>query len=213
MEKVYIAVVNQNHAADVPHQNIPGTDLACIVKVWRDYDLSSHVVTDKDLQAAKLTDEELFDLAYPSISPEHFYIRPIEQVISGDNREELTTDSTSDIPHHTIYVVSNEEGLDGASILANPAAMQHIQSRFGGSELMVIPSSVHEILIIRMEDIPDVQAMNQIIREVNQRELHEEDRLADHAFVFNGHLSIAHDASQTRETEHAGRKERSMSCV
>ena len=144
MEKVYIAVVNQNHAADVPHQDIPGTDLACIVKVRRDSNLSSHVVTDKDLQAAKLTDEELFDLAYPSISPEHFYIRPIEQVISGDNREELTTDSTSDIPHHTIYVVSNEEGLDGASILANPAAMQHIQSRFGGSELMVIPSSVHD---------------------------------------------------------------------
>lgn len=213
MEKVYIAVVNQNRAADVPHQDIPGTDLACIVKVQRDYNLSSHVVTDEDLQTAKLTDEELFELAYPSISPEHFYIRPIEQVISGNNREGLTADITSDIPHHTIYVVSNEEGLDGASILANPSAMQSIQSRFGGSELMVIPSSVHEILIIRMEDIPDVQAMNQIIQEINQKEVREEDRLADHAFAFNGHLSIAHAASQDREPERTSKKELSMSCT
>ena len=107
MEKVYIAVVNQNHAPDVPHQDIPGTDLACIVKVRRDYDLSSHVVTDKDLQAAKLTDEELFDLAYPSISPEHFYICPIEQVISGDNREEYFPAEHTKTHKNRLYPMSD----------------------------------------------------------------------------------------------------------
>ncbi len=58
--------------------------------------------------------------------------------------------------------------------------MQSIQSHLGGSELLVIPSSVHEILIIRMADAPDVQEMNQIIHEINQREVREDERLADH---------------------------------
>lgn len=32
MDNIYIAVVSQNYAADVPHQDIPGTDLCCIAK-------------------------------------------------------------------------------------------------------------------------------------------------------------------------------------
>lgn len=213
MERVYITVVNQNYVADIPHQDIPDTDLTCIVKARQDYQYPSRTVTYKDLQAARLTDEELFELAYPSISPEHFCIRSIEQAISECVGEELAADVTSDISHQTIYVVSSKEGLDGASILANPVAMQSIQSRFGGGELIVIPNSVHEILIIRTEDAPDVQELNQIIHEINQREVREDERLADHAFTFNGHLSIANIESQDRETEHTSKKERFLSCT
>ena len=182
MDNIYIAVVSQNYAADVPHQDIPGTDLCCIAKTYHDKSPFPHVVTTEDLQAERLTDEELFELAYPSVSP--------------------------DLPHGTIFVVSNKDGLDGASVLANPEAMQLIQAHLGSGELIIIPSSVHEILVLRREDAPSVSDLNQVIREVNQAEVAEKARLADHAFSFNSRLSIARDEALSQDQECTKKKER-----
>ena len=55
MDHVYIAVVSQNYAVDVPHQDIPDTDLSCIVKTYHDRSPFPHVVTAEDLQAERLT--------------------------------------------------------------------------------------------------------------------------------------------------------------
>ena len=208
MDHVYIAVVNQNYAVNVPHQDIPGTDLCCIAKTYHDKSPFPHVVTTEDLQAERLTDEELFELAYPSVSPDHYCIRSIEQALGGAMDEEIASDLTADLPHGTIFVVSNKDGLDGASVLASPEAMQLIQARLGGSELIIIPSSVHEILVLRREDAPNVSELNQIIREVNQAEVSEKARLADHAFSFNGRLSIARDEALSQDQKCTQKKER-----
>jgi hypothetical protein len=159
------------------------------------------VVTTEDLQAERLTDEELFELAYPSVSPDHYCIRSIEQALGGVMGEEIAADLTADLPHGTIFVVSNKDGLDGASVLASPEAMQLIQAHLGGGELIIIPSSVHEILVLRREDAPSVPDLNQVIREVNQAEVAEKARLADHAFSFNSRLSIARDEALSQDQE------------
>lgn len=86
--------------------------------------------------------------------------------------------------------------------------MQLIQARLGGSELIIIPSSVHEILVLRREDAPNVSELNQIIREVNQAEVSEKARLADHAFSFNGRLSIARDEALSQDQKCTQKKER-----
>ena len=104
MDNIYIAVVSQNYAADVPHQDIPGTDLCCIAKTYHDKSPFPHVVTTEDLQAERLTDEELFELAYPSVSPDHYCIRSIEQALGGVMGEEIAADLTADLPHGTIFV-------------------------------------------------------------------------------------------------------------
>lgn len=208
MDNFYIAVVNQNCAADVPHQDIPGTDLSCIVKTYHDKSPFSHVVTNEALQAERLTDDELFELAYSSVSPDRYYIRSIEQALGGVMGEEIAADLTADLPHGTIFVVSNKDSLDGASVLASPEAMRLIQARLGGSELIIIPCSIHEILVLRREDAPSISELNQVIREVNQAEVSEKDRLSDHAFSFNGRLSIAHDDVLSRDQECTKKKER-----
>ena len=208
MDNIYIAVVSQNYAADIPHQDIPDTDLCCIAKTYHDKSPFPHVVTTEDLQAERLTDEELFELASPSVSPDHYCIRSIEQAIGDVMGEEIAADLTADLPHGTIFVVSNRDGLDGASVLASPEAMRLIQSCLGGSELIIIPSSVHEIIVLRREDTPSISELNQVIREVNQAEVSEKDYLADHAFSFNGRLSIAHDDVLSRDQECTKKKER-----
>lgn len=208
MDNIYIAVVSQNYAADVPHQDIPGTDLCCIAKTYHDKSPFPHVVTTEDLQAERLTDEELFELAYPSVSPDHCCIRSIEQALGGVMGEEIAADLTADLPHGTIFVVSNKDGPDGASVLASPEAMQLIQAHLGGGELIIIPSSVHEILVLRREDAPSVSDLNQVIREVNQAEVAEKARLADHAFSFNSRLSIARDEALSQDQECTKKKER-----
>lgn len=210
MDNIYIAVVNQNYATAIPHQDIPNTDLCCIVKTYHDKSPFPHVVTTEDLQAERLTDEELFELAYSSVSPDHYYLRSIEQALGGVMGEEIAADLTADLPHGTIFVVSSKDGLDGASVLASPEAMQLIQARLGGGELIIIPSSIHEILVLRREDAPNISELNQIIREVNQAEVSEKDRLSDHAFSFNGRLSIAHDEAFSQDQKCTQKKERKL---
>ena len=86
--------------------------------------------------------------------------------------------------------------------------MQLIQAHLGGCELIIIPSSVHEILVLRREDAPSVSDLNQVIREVNQAEVAEKARLADHAFSFNSRLSIARDEVLSQDQECTKKKER-----
>ena len=114
MDNIYITVVSQNYAADVPHQDIPGTDLCCIAKTYHDKSPFPHVVTTEDLQAERLTDEELFELAYPSVSPDHYCIRSIEQALGGVMGEEIAADLTADLPPRN-HFCRFQQGWSGRS--------------------------------------------------------------------------------------------------
>lgn len=85
-----------------------------------------------------------------------------------------------------MYVLTNEENSFGATQICNPATMQEIADRLD-SNLLVIPSSVHEVLIVPVKPDEEKEMTSQltsIIREVNETQVSPEETLSDHPYIF-----------------------------
>lgn len=64
--------------------------------------------------------------------------------------------------------VTNREMAYGAAALLYPGMMEYLTGRFG--EFVILPSSVHEVLILPAAGEPDIPALMDIVRGVNGNE-------------------------------------------
>ena len=93
-----------------------------------------------------------------------------------------------------LFVISNQKQVGGASILAYPEVLKML-SDFFAMDLMVIPSSVHEILVLPFVEghtsakSTIVDEVSSMIQEVNATSVAEEDILSSTAYLLrNGVL-------------------------
>lgn len=95
-------------------------------------------------------------------------------------------------------VVSNQKQIGGASILAYPEALKML-SDFFAMDLLVIPSSVHEILVVPFESLAaeEISSMSSMVQEVNETSVAEEDILSSTAYVLKDGVLLDIEAAQT----------------
>lgn len=105
-----------------------------------------------------------------------------------ENEHAIITDMADFMPKHTEllkgyqYIVSNKRSLNGAgTFIAN---IDKLKERF--KKFYILPSSIHEVLVMPADrcsyNKKDLDAM---VKGVN-RIVSPEERLADHAYYFNG---------------------------
>lgn len=83
----------------------------------------------------------------------------------------------------SLYVLTCRKAFYGSSVMFYPGMMTYLAERLGG-DLYVIPSSVHEVLLIRKEEIEDPQGLVSIIRSINRQELLPGDILSDSLYEY-----------------------------
>ena len=83
-----------------------------------------------------------------------------------------------------IYVLTNSFNTYGASVMFNTHVMDQIAHRFG-DHYYVIPSSVHELLIVPVEEGLETDMFNSMIQEVNENEVAEEEILSYHVQYYD----------------------------
>jgi len=80
--------------------------------------------------------------------------------------------------------VGTEDGTQGAGVLAYPDTFAKIAGQLG-SGYYIIPSSVHEVLVIADGEAPDTEVLDSMISEVNQNEVSPQERLSDHCYHYD----------------------------
>ena len=83
-----------------------------------------------------------------------------------------------------IYVLSNEDMHLGAVTMFYPGLLAVIAKELDG-DLCILPSSVHECLIMPMEADTDIGALKKIVKKVNETEVEEEDILSYNVYRFS----------------------------
>ena len=83
-----------------------------------------------------------------------------------------------------MYVASNKERIHGAGVIAYPEFMEEAAKRLGG-DFYVLPSSIHEVILI--PDTPDVSVLELqgIVQSVNVEQVAPEERLSDHIYHYD----------------------------
>ena len=167
---------------------------------------ASIVVNEELLRNWEKGFDEVYEEAtknMPNILPT--IIEPIEEV-TGKMLQDMDFAFMDESP---LLIVRNQSMNHGAANLFLPGVMDEVAERVGGS-YMILPSSVHEVLIlppVMMEgglDADIIAEIEAMIHEINEAVVSPEDRLSDHAYYYDAErkeLSMASEALLHMEQE------------
>ena len=91
-------------------------------------------------------------------------------------------ETKSDFPE--LYVISNNCRFRGASAILDRRALKTFAKEHGVDELVVLPSSVHEMLILTYQGDMNLDDLSDIVKEVNAVQVEPEERLTDRAYLI-----------------------------
>ncbi|WP_026522971.1 DUF5688 family protein [Butyrivibrio sp. VCB2001] len=84
-----------------------------------------------------------------------------------------------------IFVASVEGNVHGAGVLAYENFMEKASERVGGESFFILPSSIHEILIVPDNGIMDLRHLESMVREVNATTVDPSEQLTDNVYHYD----------------------------
>lgn len=119
-----------------------------------------------------IQEEMLYPLAAentPRLLPLRY--QHIVDVIGEDAAETLPGEEPE------MYVITNQEGVYGAAAVLYPGVLKHIADQ-KGTDLLILPSSVHEMILIPCDECSEGIDFCEMVADVNQTEVPPEDILS-----------------------------------
>lgn len=193
MMKLIHADLNQDLLRDIPH--IPYLDLAIVFYLFLDRNSQGQMtalIHNDHLTNWHTHTHELFTLAMqntPLTYPAE--IRSMTSVLydiaqktfpkfdSAAVQEAIQEEDISP----ALYVLSNQSGIYGAASILYPDILKNFADRLN-HDLVVIPSSIHEVLLTPIHDFIDFDEMNHMVNTINQFEVSQEERLSSHVYCY-----------------------------
>lgn len=181
-------IVNTANNKDIikisPHINF--ADMSILFRFIVEYDkddghLVSTLVTNRLKNILGLDTINLFRAAVNNSNPVVTSLHTFTDSVDGsffDETEEF--DESIDF-----MILSNDMHLYGAFEMFNSSVLNKISAEtYNGADLIVIPSSTHEVIICPLIKGVDQRYITALIRTVNQTTILDEDKLSDNAYIF-----------------------------
>lgn len=112
-------------------------------------------------------------------------LAPIEETLRQLDSEHLLPEE--ELPFVYLYVLTNRCGINGAACLLYPDILKNFAEQ-EDDDLIIIPSSIHEVLITPLSHSMSVDYLNSVIHFINQTEVPKEERLSDHIYCYRRNL-------------------------
>lgn len=172
---------NQQFLQDKPYSKLE--DLAVVYQILMDKTgegTATITITDNLMDGYGITLEELHDQALQNmdtLQPHSFKgmnetVAEMvavdiarEQNVGMDEAKEMAMQMMPDIPD-TMYVLTNDTKVNGAAAILNDDIRQEIAEKVG--DFYMLPSSIHEMLIIPKDAGMEFKELEQMVQEVNQ---------------------------------------------
>lgn len=119
--------------------------------------------------------DQLMALAQENTKKLGIVVRPLSDILTAAG---MSLDDDMDVP---FVVASNKAGAYGAGVIFIDGVLDEITDRFG-TDAIVIPSSVHECLIVPVSE--EMPVFSSMVKEVNATQLAQDEILSDHAYLF-----------------------------
>ena len=176
---------------NTPHKMIE--DMALVVNVhldsFSDENGRSCVVVSTPLMEMYGIDEaQLFaDAEKNSLANEPIVFKPlvdmIKDLISNDE-----VPNPEDVGIVT-YIATNKSGFQGAAVAGYPDFAEKAAEAIGGSFYM-LPSSVHEFILIKDDGTPKARDLNKMIKNVNETVLEPRDVLSAQCYHYDAKAKV-----------------------
>lgn len=165
---------NKKFLADAPH--LRWNDLAIVFYYGLEEDVlagASITINRQHMLMWKQDAESLYRTAVRNTKREMpellVSIRELVEDVTG-----ITVQGEDDLP---MYVLTNREKRFGASAMLYSGQMQELAEQFG-CDLLILPSSVHEVLLLPDDHCQEYSFYRQMVSEVNKTQVEPEEVLS-----------------------------------
>lgn len=189
-DKICFSLINREANQEMlkEHPYIEVLDLAMLFYYKRAEGFkegATTIICERDREGWGVTLDKLREIAYENtikLLPPVF--QTIEQVIGDIAKEEDLPAICEEEPKERMYVLTNEEKYLGAGTIFYPDILKKIHMRLGVN-YFVIPSSIHEVII--MPNVGSVTAANlqSLVVEMNEQFLEAAEVLSNNIYHYD----------------------------
>ncbi len=164
---LYLQLVNEENNQMIKDNcaHLQVNDLIAVArcKVEIDGEQGSYLVNRKIQAEMKLTDDELLSIARENTLAQPFTIKTMAEVLGESLGMEIP-----DNVIQQVYVLSNPDGINGSVHMLNPKATMVAYGIMNNENFYLIPSSVHELLLLPESMVDDPASLSLMCNEVNE---------------------------------------------
>lgn len=202
--EVVSAEKNAELLESVPHERME--DMAVVYRFVLDQTDSGNgtiLVTNQLLDQYGITKELLRADAMEN-APE---IRPSEIRGMSEVMSELAPGMIPEVApeDEQMFVATVPNKIHGAGVIAYPNFMEDAAQKMGG-DFFVLPSSIHEVLLVKDNGQVAAKELENMVKEVNATQVEPADQLTDHVYHYDSQNHIFELADKyeerQREAEH-----------
>ena len=190
--KIINTNMSKEYLTDVPYKEFGDLAVICQIRFKEiDGTLASTTVKDQFLDKWGVSFDDVLNVALqndreltkPQLAPLNEIMMCL--MLGQDYHQDgfLPESVNSEYP---MYVLSTTDKVNGAKLMNQPDIMDEI-AQFTDSDLIILPSSIHEIIVVpENEHLPyDEAELNQMITEINNNEVMPDEVLSDHAYHYS----------------------------
>ncbi|MCI5586121.1 MAG: DUF5688 family protein [Lachnospiraceae bacterium] len=200
---------NKEMLKEVPHQVFHDLAVVChCLLVNQNIGTGSILIHRHHLESWKIDEEELFRAAYensPRIQPcqihrmydmvKEIMGRAVEDKVEEicqeypQNKDDLVKRTMEDMEVEiqdfpvSMYVLTNAGRYYGAACLLYEGTLEKAAEKIGG-DFYLLPSSVHEVILVAKQEKDKKTDFNKMVQEVNQSQVEPQEWLSDHAYLY-----------------------------
>ncbi len=151
-----------------------------------------HMHEQELYQAALCNTKNLFPPDVKNMQEVMFKI--LEESMTQEELKELE-DFQKDSPNRKMYILSNSNGINGASSMLYEEELHKLAETMEG-DLYVLPSSVHEVIVVAAATA-DPNELAEMVCDINMTQVSLEDRLSNQVYHYDKDLRTLTLASET----------------
>lgn len=186
-DSIIMKLINYEHNLDILEKvpYIRMLDLAivfqCLVSQQTD-GFATILIHNHHLKYWGIEEKQLYQDAYkntPKLLP--YQLEDMETLI-----KESMLSVPSDIPFEEcpMYILTNSAKLNGATVLFYDGLMKKLAEQMG-TDFVVLPSSIHETLLVPVNSPEQISFFSQMVEQVNETQLADDEILSDHAYYYS----------------------------
>lgn len=169
-------------------------DLAIVFYVLLDMDqrgTATIQICEENMEKWGVSKEDLFLAAVQNVKellPAEFFtmqyaIEQMLEVAEDDEVENLLKEVKKD-KRDVMYVLTNPPRNYGAACMMYPHVLEMIGDMLR-EDFYILPSSVHEVIIVPDSRALDPEEMDEMVAEINETQVEPEEVLSDHAYFYH----------------------------
>lgn len=213
--KLINAESNEKLLEERPHELMDDLAVTYEISVEEsEYGRFSIAITDALMDAMGVTKEQLHDTAIENLDKnmtptlenlqdvvKEMMVPDIMVMMDVDKETAFSmVDDMAPSAEVPMYVLSNEQRLNGAAVVLNDKVMEDVAKQVG-DDFFVLPSSLHELLIVPKNEDVKIADLEAIVQEVNATQVSPEERLSDHVYEYDAKEKELFRADRAEEHE------------